>query len=166
MNAVVFWKRFVPMVLIGCAVSVQAACGAPNDSAPAGSAAGQYLSVSIEDVKWEKLEPDWGIDSPEIAILRVDPKTHATQLLIRHPKAMHIPRHWHTANETHTILRGTYVFECDGKRETLGPGSFNYLPSKMVHEAWTPDGGMFFITVDAAWDVNWVNGPPKRPSTQ
>ncbi len=121
-----------------------------------------YLSIRFEDLNWKKLE-DWGEDSPEIAILRVDPKMQATQLLIRHPRAMHIRRHWHSANETHTILKGTYIFECDGKREELGPGSFNYLPSGMIHEAWTPDDGMFFITVDGAWDVNWVDGPPKRP---
>jgi len=78
-----------------------------------------YLAVRVEDVKWEKLEPDW---AP-----------------IRHPRAMHIPRHWHTANETHTIVKGTYVFECDGKRDKLGPGSFNYLPGKMIHQAWAPD---------------------------
>ena len=36
------------------------------------------------------------------------------------------------------------------------------VPSKMVHEAWTTckEGALLFITVDAAWDNNWVNGPP------
>lgn len=131
-----------------------------RSQAPAAAPAPQYFSVKFEDVKWEKMFPEWGADSPEIAILRVDPKTQATQLLIRNPKAMHVPRHWHTANETHTVLRGTFVFECDGKKEVLGPGSFNYIPSKMIHQAWLPDDGLAFITVDAAWDVNWVEGPP------
>lgn len=76
---------------------------------------------------------------------------------------MHVPRHWHSANETHTILRGRMVFECEGKREELGPGSFNYIPSKMVHQAWLPDDGLVLITVDAAWDLNWVDGPPPPP---
>ena len=52
------------------------------------------------------------------------------------------------------------VFECDGKRETLGPGGFNYIPAKMVHQAWLPDNGCVLITVDAGWDINWVDGPP------
>jgi hypothetical protein len=30
----------------------------------------------------------------------------------------------------------------------------------MVHEAWLPAGALVFITVDGAWDVNWVEGPP------
>jgi hypothetical protein len=33
----------------------------------------------------------------------------------------------------------------------------------MHHEAWTlPDeGALLFITVDGAWDIQWVNGTPK-----
>jgi hypothetical protein len=30
----------------------------------------------------------------------------------------------------------------------------------MEHEAWAPAGGLVFITVDAPWDVNWVDGAP------
>ena len=50
--------------------------------------------------------PDLGDASPEIAILHVDPNTEATQLLIRTPKALHVRKHWHSANETHTMISG------------------------------------------------------------
>jgi hypothetical protein len=56
---------------------------------------------------WQMIVPELGNDSPQISILRVDPKTSATQLLIRTPKTMHIPMHWHSANETHTMIQGT-----------------------------------------------------------
>ena len=80
----------------------------------------------------------------------------------------HVAKHWHTANETHTIVSGTFLMEHDGERVALGPGSFNYMPSRMVHEAWTrpTEGVLLFITVDGAWDVNWVEGPPATPSHQ
>ena len=120
----------------------------------------QPLFLKSQDLKWQQLIPDLGEASPEITILRVDPATQATHLMIRNPKKMHVPRHWHSANETHTVLAGSMVFECDGQRETLGPGGFNYIPSKMVHQAWLPDNGWVLITVDAAWDINWVDGPP------
>ena len=100
---------------------------------------------------WEKLVPALGAGSPDITILHVDPKTGATQLMIRSPKNYHAPKHWHTANETHTVISGTFFMrDEDGKRAELGPGSFNYMPSKMVHEAWSkPDeGNLVFITVD------------------
>jgi mannose-6-phosphate isomerase-like protein (cupin superfamily) len=120
----------------------------------------QPIFSDFKDLKWDKILPDLGDSSPEICVLHVDPKTKATKLMIRTPKGIHIRKHWHSANETHTIVKGTATFECDGKRAELGPGSFNYMPAKMVHEAWLPGGSLTFITVDGAWDVNWVEGPP------
>lgn len=114
----------------------------------------------LADAKWNKILPDLGENSPEMCILHVDPKTQATSLLIRTPKAIHVRKHWHTANETHIIITGTVGFACDGQRVELGPGSFNFMPAKMVHEAWLPANSLTFITVDGAWDVNWVEGPP------
>ena len=121
------------------------------------------MNVRYEDVKWERIVPELGDKSSEITILRVHPETKATHLMIRVPPNTHIPMHWHSANETHTIVKGTFIMECDGKREALSAGSWNYIPAKTHHQAWTkPDeGALLFITVDSGWDVNWVNGPPK-----
>ena len=55
---------------------------------------------------------------------------------------------------------GKAVLACEGKRAELSPGGFNYMPAKMVHEAWLPANSLTFITVDGPWDVNWVEGPP------
>lgn len=104
-----------------------------NEMSHAGAA--QAIFTEYREFKWDKILPDLGADSPEICIVHVDPKTQATKLMIRIPKGIHVRRHWHSANETHTILAGKQVYECDGKRVELGPGSFNYLPAKMVHEA-------------------------------
>ncbi len=84
------------------------------------------------------------------------------QLMIRSPANYHAPRHWHTANETHTVIYGTWVMKHDGgeKEKELGPGGYNYMPSKMVHEGWVgPDGNLLFITVDGPWDLNLMDGP-------
>ncbi|HET7697919.1 MAG TPA: cupin domain-containing protein [Vicinamibacterales bacterium] len=139
----------------------------PHQGAPKTSA-----STAYDDLKWEIMVPELGADSPQAAILRVDPKTQATQLLIRIPRQIHVPMHWHSANETHTVIKGTFVFEHEGARHELGPGGFNYLPARMHHQAWASDDALVFITVDAGWDVNWVSGPPtrsnlgKRPPTR
>jgi mannose-6-phosphate isomerase-like protein (cupin superfamily) len=127
---------------------------------PAATAADVPIFKNLSDLKWNKILPDLGENSPEICFLHIDPKTHATGLLIRTPRAIHVRKHWHTANETHTIISGKAVFACDGKRMELSPGGFNYMPAKMVHEAWLPANSLTFITVDGAWDVNWVEGPP------
>ena len=115
---------------------------------------------NLSDLKWDKILPDLGEDSPEICILHVAPKTHATSLLIRTPRGIHVRKHWHTANESHTMINGTATLACDGKRAEIGPGGFNFMPAKMVHEAWLPANSLTFITVDGAWDINWIEGPP------
>jgi quercetin dioxygenase-like cupin family protein len=123
---------------------------------------GPPLNIPYADAKWQAIVPELGSDSPQIAILRVDPKTGATQLLIRVPKKMHVPLHWHSANETHTVIQGDWVFEHGGTPHRLGPGGFNYIPAKTRHQAWSSDNALVFITVDSAWDVNWVAGPPSK----
>jgi hypothetical protein len=42
------------------------------------------------------------------------------------------------------------------------PGSFAWMPAKMIHEAWTgPDEALYFITADGKFDINWVEDAPK-----
>ena len=148
-------KQFI-LGLVGClglgAVLVRAADQPANG----------LMFVNLSEIKWQKIVPELGEGSPEITFLRVDPKTQATQLMIRVPRNFYVPKHWHTANETHTVVSGTFIMECDGKKAELGPGGFNYIPSKMVHRAWTKEeeGALLFITVDSAWDINWVEPLP------
>jgi quercetin dioxygenase-like cupin family protein len=149
----------VAILTIAAATPTMAQTGGASPSHPAD----HQLNLKFQDVEWKKIIPELGAGSPEISILRVDPKSQATQLMIRVPKNFHVPRHWHSANETHTVISGTFIVEHgDGKREELGPGSFNYVPSKTIHQAWTKsdEGSLLFITVDAAWHVNWVDAPP------
>jgi quercetin dioxygenase-like cupin family protein len=121
------------------------------------------FNLQYEQLKWDKMQPQLGERSAEMTILHVDPKTQATQLMIRMPKNFHVPLHWHSANETHTVISGTFVIKCEGVTDTLRTGSFNYVPSKMFHEASTTaaEGALLFITCDAGFDINWVGGNPK-----
>ncbi len=152
-------KRFCALLLV--AITTSAAHAQMNTPA-AHDAMSMPAYMKFDDFKWERLVPALGVNSAEITILHVDPKTGATQLLIRSPKNYHAEKHWHTANETHTVLSGTFIMQdANGQRAELGPGSFNYMPGGMVHEAWSkPDeGNVVFITVDGPWDLNLVDGP-------
>ena len=126
--------------------------------------AGPAMDARYEDLQWQNIVPELGADSPQISVLRIDPVTQATQLLIRVPKQIHVPLHWHSANETHTVIRGTWTFEHEGNRHQLGPGGFNYIPAKMRHQAWASNDALVFITVDSVWDINWVTSPPTKAS--
>jgi hypothetical protein len=151
--------RFSLVIVVG-ALAIAPTAWAENPLESATSNAPDFKNLA--DLKWDKILPDLGTDSPEICILHVDPKTHATSLLIRTPKAIHVRKHWHTANESHTMINSTAKFACEGKKVELNPGGFNFMPAKMVHEAWLPANSLTFITVDGAWDVNWVEGPPTK----
>ena len=150
----------VGLALRGPGAEPSATVNATVASTPGIANAEEPIFKKLSDLKWDKILPDLGENSPEICILRVDPKTQATSLLIRTPKAIHVRKHWHTANESHTMINGTATLACEGKRVEIGPGGYNYMPAKMVHEAWLPVGSLTFITVDGAWDINWVEGPP------
>jgi quercetin dioxygenase-like cupin family protein len=111
-------------------------------------------AIKADDIKWEPLEGGF-----EISILYTNPTTQATYLVIRGPGNLHVPRHWHTSNESITVLKGSFVVAHDGGEDKteLRPGGFAYMPAKMIHEAWTGDAGAtYFITVDGKWDVNFV----------
>jgi mannose-6-phosphate isomerase-like protein (cupin superfamily) len=148
-------------LLLPLSLSLSAQSAHQHSAAAGQAGAGQH--ARYDDLRWDIMVPELGADSPQAAILRVDPKTGATQLLIRMPKRMHVPVHWHSANETHTVIKGTMVFEHGGQPHELGPGGFNYIPARTHHQAWSvTDDALVFITVDGPWDVNWVSGPPTR----
>ena len=156
-------KMKLSLAIVAAALSGFALIGRtaePGATVASQTAASAPEFKNLSDLKWDKILPDLGADSPEISILHVDPTTHATSLLIRTPKAIHVRKHWHTANESHTMIIGTATLACDGKKSEIGPGGFNFMPAKMVHEAWLPTNSLTFITVDGAWDINWVEGPP------
>jgi len=111
-------------------------------------------AVKPGDMKWEPL--GGGFD---ISILYTNPTTQATYLVIRGSGNLHVPRHWHSSNESITVLKGTFVVAHDGSEDKteLKEGGFAYMPAKMIHEAWTGEAGAtYFITVDGRWDVNFV----------
>jgi mannose-6-phosphate isomerase-like protein (cupin superfamily) len=153
-------KMKFSLVMAVAALSIALTARTENPSEPTTSNAPEFKNLA--DLKWDKILPDLGTDSPEICILHVDPKTHATSLVIRTTTAIHVRKHWHSANESHTMINGTAKFACEGKKVELNPGGFNFMPAKMVHEAWLPANSLTFITVDGAWDVNWVEGPPTK----
>ncbi len=152
-------KRLSLSILLTLVLLALTSIGAQTTE-PTSATSDAPIFKNLSDLKWDKILPDLGENSPEICFLRVDPKTHATSLLIRTSKAIHVRKHWHTANESHTMISGKAILACEGKRAELSPGGFNYMPAKMVHEAWLPANSLTFITVDGPWDVNWVEGPP------
>lgn len=112
------------------------------------------------DLKWERMLPELGDSSPRFSILRVDPKTKATTLMIEFPKAIYIPKHTHNKSETHIILGGSHLFESGGKRYEVKENGYIYMPGKFVHEAWVPAGAKAVIILEDGWKVDWLTKGP------
>src|SRR5437868_876604 len=112
--------RFALSILLALAFLALANIGAQTIE-PTSAASDGPIFKNLAELKWDKIIPDLGESSPEICFLRVDPKTHATSLLIRTSKAIHVRKHWHTANESHTMITGKAVLACEGKRQ-VEPG--------------------------------------------
>ena len=148
--------------LLGAAALSAMLCCVLAQKAAAQQAPPHPVFLKFSDLKWEKTSDGM----QDVVILHTNPVSQATELMIRAPKNFHVPRHWHSANETLTILSGAFTMKHDGsdERVTLNPGSYSYMPAKMVHEAWAgEEGATFFITVDGAWDLNWAD---ERKPTQ
>ena len=119
------------------------------------------VNVEYDKIQWTAMVPEMGENSPMRAVLHEHPVTHSSQFLIRMPPNFHVPAHYHTVNETHTVIEGTFIVQVDGKRTPLKAGGFNYTPARMVHEAWTPkdQGALIFVTVDGGYDLFPVSSP-------
>src|SRR5205814_9006076 len=86
---------------------------------PASATSDGPIFKNVSDLKWDKIIPDLGKNSPDICFLRIDPRTHATSLLIRTSKAIHVRNHWHTANESHHMITCNTTLAGEGKRIDL-----------------------------------------------
>ncbi len=116
--------------------------------------------TNTQDLQWEKMVPELGDDSPELATLRVDPVTKTPTILARFPTDIHIPRHVHPDGETHVILEGSHLFDQDGLRYDVQKHGHLYMPGGLVHEAWVPAGTLAMISVEGGFNVDWLDGPP------
>jgi hypothetical protein len=112
---------------------------------------------------WVKTIPGLGKNSPEYAILHVDPHTRLTTLMFRTPVAVHIKAHTHDLAETHVVLiGGTHVFKSNGVFYNIEQGGFFRMPGGVVHEAWLPAGSQTLNILESGWPVNWLHGGPSE----
>jgi mannose-6-phosphate isomerase-like protein (cupin superfamily) len=133
-----------------------------NAPLPTRSPDGPASFYSLDELHWRRIIPAMGEGSPKLAVVHHDVSTAATAMLIWTPPNFHVPRHWHSGGEKHMLVRGTFIMECEGRRVVMTPGTFNYLPARTVHQAWTPADSdcLLFTDVDTLWDINWVDPPP------
>ncbi len=124
----------------------------PKAEAP--SAPKETVVVSAANVKWG---PHPNIEGAKLAVQSGDPAKGACVVLMKFPKGMTIPAHFHTASETVTIVSGVAQFgtgeTVDATKATeIGPGSYIIVPSKNPHWAIAKEEFVISVAMDKAAD--------------
>jgi quercetin dioxygenase-like cupin family protein len=153
-------NKLLQLILIFQVIGTRSIWASSDDNPITRANQSSIVLKNNEDLKWEKMLPELGENSPIFSILRVDPKTKETTLKIRFPKALYIPKHTHNKSETHILLGGSHLFEHNGKKYEVKEHGYIYMPGKFIHEAWVPAGAEAIIILEDGWKVDWLNGGP------
>ncbi len=126
-------------------------------------AAKPTVAVKSTDVKWGE-HPF--IKDAHLCVQGGDPAKGSSVLLMRFPKGMTVPAHWHTSDEVVTVVSGRAIF---GSGETvdaakgveLGVGSYINIPGKNPHWAIVQEELVISVTMTQAADIH-ICGEAKK----
>jgi len=139
-------------------------------SSPAASAFAQgtkegQIFISPEDIQWASAPPSMP-KGAKIAVLQGDPgKPGPFVMRLMVPPGYKIAPHWHTQDESLTVISGTLYFGAGDKVETskahtVTPGSFHYLSGKDHHYLVAKSEAVIQINGNGPFDVTYVNAGP------
>jgi quercetin dioxygenase-like cupin family protein len=124
----------MPAVLRPC-VLVLALCSACSNTPGKGDRSATPALVAFEDAKFAAVSPGRS-GSPEIAVLRGDPRTGPSAMFIRIKKGA-VPMHVHVSSYQMLVLKGLLKRWNEQQAETdvkpLGPGSYLFEPADQPH---------------------------------
>jgi quercetin dioxygenase-like cupin family protein len=93
-----------------------------------------------------------------LSVQRGDPTKGAAVILAKATGGCVIPWHWHTATESLMFVSGKAKIEMKGAAAaSAGPGDYVYLPGKHQHQFTCGAGCTFFIVIDGAFDIHYVD---------
>lgn len=98
---------------------------------------GAVTSAQSKAVVWPAADIKW-TDSPvspgaKMAALWGDPTKGAYGALKQVPAGTVIPAHTHTRDSHVVMVKGTISLDMEGKKTTLGPGSYVLIPGGVAH---------------------------------
>jgi len=132
-----------------------------------GSASAQGTShgegfINPKDIKWAAAPPSMPTGA-KIAVLQGDPgKSGPFVMRLMVPPGYQIPPHWHTQDESLTVISGTFYFGPGDKVETskahtLAPGAFHFLSGKDHHFLVAKSEAVIQINGNGPFDVTYIN---------
>jgi quercetin dioxygenase-like cupin family protein len=113
------------------------------------------FEVPFTQLTWVNAMKD---SSVQVATLRVDSTSGATQVLWRFRPGLQGPCEWHAANQTVVVIQGSIVVARPGSTSTLGVGGFAFMPSNARFRLTIgAEPTMVLSTLDGRLDNHRVN---------
>jgi quercetin dioxygenase-like cupin family protein len=128
--------------------------------------------VNSKDIKWGPAPPAIP-QGAKIAVLQGDPfKSGPFVMRLKVPAGYKIPPHWHTQDESLTVISGSFYFGTGDKAETsnaptITAGAFHYLSGKHHHYLVAKTPSVIQINGNGPFDVTYINAAddPQKPKT-
>jgi len=156
--------RYLTALLASLAISLTVAAG-PVFAQPT------HIIVPADKVQWGPAPPFLPAGA-QIAVLQGNPSEKgAVTLRLRLPANYNIPAHWHSMDETVTVLSGAFHVGMGDKldrqtSQTLEPGGFVSLSATMRHFAWTAKPTVVQVNLQGPFDIFYVNPADNPQKTQ
>jgi quercetin dioxygenase-like cupin family protein len=156
--------RYLTAPLASLAISLTVAAGPVF-------AQSTHIIVPADKVQWGPAPPFLPAGA-QIAVLQGNPSEKgAVTLRLRLPANYNIPAHWHSMDETVTVLSGAFHVGMGDKldrqaSQTLEPGGFVSLSATMRHFAWTAKPTVVQVNLQGPFDIFYVNPADNPQKTQ
>ena len=118
--------------------------------------------VNPKDIKWGAAPPAIP-KGAQIAVLQGDPfKSGPFVIRLKVPAGYKIPPHWHTQDESLTVISGSFYFGKGDKAETsnaptITAGAFHFLSGKDHHYLVAKTQSVIQINGNGPFDVTYIN---------
>ena len=104
-----------------------------------------------------------------MAVLQGDPSKAGTfTIRLKAPANYKVPAHWHSTDESVTVISGTlYMGNGDkldtAKAQAVKAGGFMHVPAKAHHYAFAKVPTVIQVTAEGPFDINWID-PKDEPA--
>ncbi|HTR57246.1 MAG TPA: cupin domain-containing protein [Casimicrobiaceae bacterium] len=118
--------------------------------------------VNAKDIQWGPAPPAIP-KGAQIAVLQGDPfKAGPFVMRLKVPAGYKIPPHWHTQDESLTVISGSFYFGKGDKAQTsnaptITAGAFHYLAGKDHHYLVAKTPSVIQINGNGPFDVTYIN---------
>jgi len=146
------WTLLLVAVVLGSLASSPFAYGTTESDA----------FINPKDIKWSAAPPSMP-QGAKIAVLQGDPsKAGPFVIRLMVPPGYKIPPHWHTQDESLTVISGSFYFgkgdKVDtSKAPTITAGAFHFLSGKDHHYLVARSESVIQINGNGPFDVTYIN---------